>query len=281
MKTLSIEDERNKDGKGRKFRAAMLGYIRADMLWEGGMTATNNLRPIYMTLAGKEAALRPFLANMRKGRKVNILEEGRYRTEVDGRLELLKSAGYEFVWHRGKSIALVTAYQTSLFQADPGMIDHESISFISAPPLWWVRAQGDKLTAADVTRVRDHLLRLGVGTQSGSLPIPLRIEAADLRDIIAAAAHFCLYLDKRTRRPLINDLTFTTQLYLASLYRGAASYSANYHGRWCAHPWATNHRLFDGYSLGKLGFYPPTVVHLSQELMDKFLAEQIKLWRQP
>lgn len=279
MKTLSIEDERSKEGKGRKFRAAMLGYIRADMLWEGGMTATNNLRPVYLTLAGTESALRPFLANMRKGRKVHIIREGSYRTAVDGRVELLKSAGYDFVWHRGKSLSLVTAYQVDLFNADPGMIDHETIKFISAPPRWWVDAQGEKLPAADVARVQAHLRRLGVGAQSGHLPLPIDLD--ELRPFIAAAAHFSLYLDKRTRRPLINDLTFTTQLYLASLHHGAASYTNGYGWAWGVHGWAVNHDHFDGYSLGKLGFFPPVVVSLSQDDMDRFLAQQIKLWRNP
>ena len=109
MKTLSIEDERNKDGKGRKFLRCYVELHPRRHAVGRGMTATNNLRPIYMTLGGKRQLYGRSVANMRKGRKVHILEEGRYRTQDEGRLELLKSAGYEFVWHRGKSIALVTA----------------------------------------------------------------------------------------------------------------------------------------------------------------------------
>ena len=79
MKTLSIEDERNKDGKG-EFRAAMLGYIRADMLWKGDDSDQQHCDSIYVTLGGKEAALRAVPAQHAQGRKVHILEEGRYRT---------------------------------------------------------------------------------------------------------------------------------------------------------------------------------------------------------
>ena len=117
MKTLSIEDERNKDGKGRKFRAAMLRLTSAQTCWGRGMTATNNH---HLYDAGRERrALRAVLANMRKGRKVHILEEGPLsHAKMKVVSNCLRSAGYEFVWHQGKSIALVTAaYQTSLFQA--------------------------------------------------------------------------------------------------------------------------------------------------------------------
>ena len=142
------------------------------------------------------------------------------------------------------------------------MIDHESISFTSRR-----RCQVSAGARRQVNgRRRDA--ECGITCCAWALGrnraacLSLRIEAADLRDIIAAAAHFCLYLDKRTGRPLINDLTFTTQLYLASLYLRAASYSADYRDRWCAHPWATNHRRFDGYWAEQVGLYPPAAVHL-------------------
>ena len=189
---------------------------------------------------------------MRKGRKVHILEEGRYRTQDEGRPELLKSAGYEFVLASAKALlwSLLTRHPCSRpIRHDRSRI--HQFHFRAAAVV--VRAQGDKLTAADVTRKCGiTCCAWALGRNRAACLFPPR-EAADLRDIAAAAALLPVSGQKRTRRPLINDLTFTTQLYLCPL-PGAASYSADYRDRWCAHPWATNHRRFDGYGLGKLGF---------------------------
>jgi hypothetical protein len=265
MRTLSIEDDKSKDGKGRQFRANLMGYITADFLWEGGQADTQHIRPVYATLAGTEASLRPFLANIRKGRKADIRKETTYRQETDGRLELLKTAGYEYIWQRGEKVALLTAYLPDLFQLDPGMIDHEIMGFLSAVPGWWANTQAAKLPAAEVGRVRRHLAKLG-DTYSEE----------ETRQLIPIAAHFAAMLDKRTRRPLINDLAFSVQLYTSALKHNVARQPKEPSSRY-THPSAR--AGFEVYGVGALGFAALTAVNVTQRVIDDLLAMNIKEWR--
>ena len=154
------------------------------------------------------------------------------------------------------------------------MIDHRIHQFhFRAAAGWWVRAQGDKLTAADVTRCGITCCAWALGRNRAACLFPSASRPQTCATSSPPPRTCCLYLDKRTGRPLINDLTFTTQLYLASLYRGqpvtapiTVTVGAHIPGRQI-----TADLMGTGWVLG---FYPPAVVHLSQELMDKFLPNK-------
>jgi len=106
MKQLMIEKKPKQaqpTGKTRRFSATLMGYITADMLWEGGQTKTNETRPVYITLAGSAAALRPFLANFHsKGTRATRVDPNRSGWSKDSDwFRCLKSANYEAIWQRG------------------------------------------------------------------------------------------------------------------------------------------------------------------------------------
>ena len=275
MQNLVITSKPTADGKTRQFSAILLAYMRADMLWEGGQANTNNLRPVYLVVAGTENGLRPFLANIRAWRKAEVQSDTRRWSSRNATcMEVLKSAGYAYTWQRGDGARggkqhLVTIYLPTLFNVNPGMIDKEMCSFISAPPAWWVKEQDAALRRElpDVcTAVLRHARRLGF---------------ADSDDAILAAlpqaAHYCMYLDRRTRRPLINDLAFCLQLYYAALEDGVASTSSDKKGAFY-HTWANT---FECSNVERVGLAArPVVTHVSQETIDDFLVKQVQLWNE-
>lgn len=69
MKQLVIETKNPvQPDKTRRFAAALLGYVTADTLWEGGRALNKPARPVYLSLGGTEPQLRPVLYNLKSGR---------------------------------------------------------------------------------------------------------------------------------------------------------------------------------------------------------------------
>lgn len=278
--TLTIENKPTKNGKTRQFSATLLGYIKADMLWEGGRTDTKAIRPVALWVGGSEAALRPFLANLKTGRKANIVTANRWRhNQSDGQIEMLRSAGYDYVWQKlAGGTAVACAYLHELFVTDPGLIDSATCEFISAPPQWWVAQQVALLdTQPDLWQpVLRHARRLHLLDESvaplGKLP-PFTED--ELKMAVALAYHFCTSLDRRTRRPLINSLDFYLQVYLAMLSARGSSHPNN--AGW---PWARGSKHFSANGLDRLGVAYPAQMRASQEALDEFLVQQAAIYRQ-
>lgn len=283
---LTIESKKTtKSGKTRSFSAALLGYLTADWLWPGGQSSTSAIRPVYAVVGGTESSLRPFLANIRKGRKAALTSSHtRGWSRSSNWVEFLKTAGYAYVWQRGAQFHSVTIFLPQLFQVDPGMIDKEDCQFLSAPPMWWVKQQRAVLDADRPARVQilAHANRLHLGDSGNGLGCP-KLTDDELLELVPMAAHFVMMLDRRTRRPLINNLGFAVQLYLAALAQELATYdyAMKYTDRfsWGCHVAARYEDIFKSVDFGRLGFAPPVVFRAPQLRVDQFLTEQVRLYR--
>ncbi len=286
MKKLVIDVKSTvKEGKTRRFSAVMLGYVTADLLWEGGGHQTET-RPVYITVAGTDAALRPFLANFHsKGAKADLHLSDRSSWDKSRHwFRCLKSAKYEAVWQRDADpggVHMVSLFQRSLFAADPGLIDPDCCSFLSVPPLWWHNEQLATIRADHelAGKVVAHARALGLldtdkETRIG-VPITFEDEEAFI-NMLPQAAHFMMCFDKRTRRPLVNDLAFALQVYLSALADGLASTSKQSSWDWARQKWASNG--FSEISSIKLGLKPGVIMHVRHERLDEFLTNQVKLY---
>ncbi len=223
--------------KTRAFAALPLAWITGRELWPDPRVKTESIRPLWIMLtAGDEAALRPFIANLRAGRLADLTDTqqpGHAGSKTPPRIELLKSAGYNYLWQRNTGpdrAAVVTAYLSTLCALDPGLIDPTEIRFLCLAPGWWCVQEATTLRTDRVrcAAVLAHTHRLGLHeTQrpaaSRRLPVPLTLSEDALLDLVPQAAYFAAYLDRRTGRPLVNDLGFFVQIYLAALASGIAS----------------------------------------------------------
>lgn len=255
-RTLTIETAEGK--KGRSFSAELLCFVTADHLWDGGRTNSSALRPVVMVIAGSDAQMGPFVANLRGGRKA--VESSSYRSRGDRRFELLRSAGYAFAWQRFPEGAVVTAYLPDLIRLDPGMVNPAGAKFLLLPAKEWV---GAELARIDVDGLVAHADAVGlIGGRWG-------VSAEEARDFAPLASLFVAYLDRRVRAPIVADARFHMQVLLACIERGYAVYVGQRdRGRV-----GMAAERFD-----ECGFGLPIAFQAKQEQIDTLLAEQVQTY---
>lgn len=261
MKELVIQ--RKENSKGRSFAATPVAMVTADNLFpEGGTDGA--CRPVWAMFAGAETSLRPFVANLRLGRKA---EPDGFSRKGDGeRFEFLKSIGYHIAWQKEAEGCLATLYHPELFRLDPGMVDPEAIQFVMLVPEAWIASQ-----AIDPTAAIEHMKHF-------RLP---ELEGHALASWAVAAYLFAAYLDRRTRCPLITDGRFYLQLLCQALDRKLASfpgsnlrYNTSYRSEWGYQSGFG----FRAEGLENAGISLAIAFQASHDTFEQFIAEQVTIF---
>src|ERR1700733_9612178 len=195
------------DGKkGRSFRATCVAMVTAIHLME--TAGSDTIRPVWAMFAGTDSELRPFMTNLKLGRKANY--NTGWRSRAGDRIEFLKSVGYYMAWQKETLGSLVTIFHPDLFRLDPGMVDPQGIKFLILVPKDWEQDQ-----ALDRKGPVEHVRKICPN-------FPLKDE--ELEALVPTAYLFAAYLDRRTRCPLIADGKFYLQLLCAALDEHLASF---------------------------------------------------------
>lgn len=207
MRDLVIAPQNGR--KGRSFAAVFMASIEADLLWTGGMTDTDNQRPVWAMFGGSDQELRSFMGNLSLGRKAIFNKPSSGYRRKDQCLEILRSAGYQIFWQRETEGSIATIFLPELFQLDPGMVDPGGAKFVLAPSQEWIDSQN-----INTDPLIEHAQRCGY-----ELP-------QDQFETLAVLSYlFAAYLDRRTRCPLVADGRFYLQIMLSSLRNELASFS--------------------------------------------------------
>lgn len=282
MQRITIEVPHTiKKNKTRRFSASLLGYITADLLWEGGKAKTDDHRPVYLAVAGPPTTLNPFLANLKSGRKA-ILDIDSYGRGKE-KIHCLKSTSYETTMTAIGSDAVATMLLPEVFAVEPGMIDPDVCQFLSVPPQWWVDEQLAALTQDRemVSSILSHAAALGLMSDGQQRPIPIPRPQTDeeILSLVPLATHFALCLDRRTRLPIIIDPRFFLQLYVSALDIGFSSVPGNtgYGKFWGKQAWADGFKMV---GTEALGFAPGVMFTASHEGgVDLFLAKNVRMYQ--
>jgi hypothetical protein len=269
VRTLQTEAE--SEGKGRTFRAALLAYVRADCLWDGAATESGVVRPAWFACAASDAEIRPFMANLRCGRKA-VVPESSNTKKYQLRFELMRRAGYEYATQRTNAGTCVTAFLPELFRLDPGLVDPKGARFVVLPSRAWVETETARLGREAGAAVR-HVERVRRRVDTSGRPAPDR---AVLEALAPVAPLFCAYLDRRVRAPLVPDPRFQLQVVVAMLDAGLASFGHEPHS-FRERGWGQH----DGFwflevDTAAAGLAPGIACRASHEEIEALLAEQVR-----
>jgi len=255
-----IEPQKGK--KGRSFQASNVALVVADGLWES--SGSTEIRPVWAMFCGSDNELRPFIMNLRLGRKAEPAKGGYRRSNAGERLEFLKSAGSYVSWQREAEGSFATIYHPELFRLDPGMVDPEGIKFVMLVPNHWVAKQ-----EVDVESAVRHMKRFDQ---------PLTDEG--LADLVAVSCLFAAYIDRRTRCPLPADGRFYMQLLVAALQMHMASIAderMSYPERDRKFGYNPGHG-FHAVGLKDAGIHTALSFRADHTDFEAFLAEQVALF---
>jgi len=273
MDLLHIEPNDDK-GKGRVFRAGLLGYMEAPALWP---QSSDNERPVWMAYAATETQAKPFTANLQTGRKAKVPRANPGSLSEGTTFELLRSAGYVFAPQRFEGLSAVTVYLPEFFVLDPGMVDPEGIKFIAAPSKEWCaqrlsRIPDPKACVAHVLKVRSKPKGKGKTQSEGPTP-------EQLLDLLPLASLFAAYLDRRTRAPLIPDPRFHLQLLAACADAELGSFPEYRESHWSDRAWGTSGG-FKAKGLDTAGLQTPVAFRAKHDTFQKLLAGEVSRYFQ-
>lgn len=255
-------EPKSENGKGRTFRAVCLATVEADGLWAGGMTNTDDIRPVWAMFAGSENEMRPFMANLIVGRKALTPQRSWGRRKDGTRIEVLRSAKFQTTWQKEIEGTISTVFYPDLFRLDPGMVDPQGIQFVVLPSREWVAKQH-----VDVGPVLKHLAKFSC---------PLKED--QLAALVPISYLFAAYLDRRTRCPLLADGRFYAQLLIACLSTGYASWSSD-ESYYREAPFGVHRSLgFREVGTSDVGLLPGIAFRSNHEQIEKLLAEQVTLF---
>lgn len=254
--------------KARAFQATLLTVIRADGLWEG--PGGNSLRPVLMSVAATHDAMRIFTANLKLGRKVQF--EGSSPSWLPWRmgdsLEVLKSHNFRYTTQRIGDASVCTLFHPELFQIDPGMVDPEKdITFIVLPPSSWATSDQE---------VRNLVAYMVVTDQAEGIPEETLTQCAKLAKL------FVVYLDRRTRCPILADPRFAMQLLVSALQHGLATFTTEMtyssYGRSRSPFGQTEHLRYTEVRPEAAGYQPGLAFKASHADLEALLAKQVKTY---
>lgn len=257
--------------KGRAFTAASVALVTARGLFDEAQA--DAIRPLWAAFAGSDATVRPFVANLRIGRKA--APRGMHKPGPADRIEFLKSVGYQVSWQREDEGSVATIYHPELLRLDPGMNDHEHIRFAMLVPTWWLDEQAPTLDPEAAVRHVEQLKGFPVAVVQNIESNMRAINRNTLLELVPTATLMAAYLDRRSRCPIIADARFHTQLFCALLDVGMASLPGNDTRYGTRSPsWGVGKHGFDARGLEHVGVRHAIAFNASREGFESVLAEQ-------
>jgi hypothetical protein len=267
IRTATIAPKDGGNGKGRSFSALCLATVDADFVSPLGNADTS--RPVFAMFAGSDTELRPFMTNLRLGRRCEIGGGSGYRSQ--GQLELLKSGDYQIAYQREAEGSVASAYLPDLFMVDPGMVDPAGIRFVLLPDKAWLEQEPDDVAEANERKERlvemaKHARRFA----DQSWP-----DQQALVELAPLAYLFVAYLDRRSRCPIVSDPRFYMQILCACLDRGLATFPAKGYGGYVRDlGWGHHKSEFVAQGVESVGLSKPIAFLSSHEDFESLLAAE-------
>ncbi len=255
--------------KGRSFQGACLGMLVATQIapWE---EKSKVIRPIWSVWGTTEGETGPFIANLRLG-KVAQADRDKHCIEF-----MKSSIGLTCIQQVVPGVGtLTTLFFSEFFRQDPGFVDPTHIQFCLLPPKSWLDSQPkdnaqQMIDWAVLTKAQERHVPPGYYLT----PQERRqlVADEDLEELIPYAGLFAVYLDMRTRAPMIQDPRFYFQLLISCVSNGFAIRPA------LPGPYFQDKHLVDAQcasmGLDDLGVGRGLVMHCTHEQFEELLIRE-------
>lgn len=205
--------------KSRSFSAQLVAFT---MVGEDHWSSTSRdpLRPAFALFITTRQEEVPFLANLRKGRKLRVMGLGTGRNTEGWPLEFLKSAGYKTAVQRTPLGCAIEVFLTDLFEWKPGMVDPDKVSFLLSVKEARLREEHARFGALPLEALfREYPQRT---TDDRWTPDGDKSVRYDPTTVLAEGRRFVSALDQRAEVPLPPDPVFGAQVLLSALRHGYA-----------------------------------------------------------
>lgn len=232
----SSSSRRYRARKGRIFSGSLLGYIRSLDLCPQD-TMGDLVRPILLMTAASIGQDRPFHANLSLGEVADSSSDTPNAPSSPtflGRVQTLKSLKYSRIRQVCSTGVVVTSYLPYVFDIDPGMVDPDKISFCVAPPVDWLEG------LYRATNLHD-LIEPSRGYVQRKWLVSIPYER--MRIIVGTAPMVSMFLDHRSKAPILKDLWFQVLLFLNLLGEGQARIATGGNRYWNDSKWGESPRF--------------------------------------
>lgn len=220
MSERIVVERQTKEGKTRSFEARVVGMTVSHMASWIKTGDDRIVQPASVVMLGDDASVRAVVANLRTGRRCWLTDRKRNTTRNKQPYPSLDLTGtkYHYLFQQFDEGTICHVYSVDLYNQDPGMIDPDDIQFIAPVPKQWAAEQNvDPILA---TWAKNEFAKL---CKPQDLKSEIEWESI-ANSIVECAAMTCVYLDRRTRIPILPDLRFQVRLFLECMTVGLCRY---------------------------------------------------------
>jgi hypothetical protein len=274
----TAEEKRARRGryepKGRSFGASCVALQMAHGYWEG--SSRNPLRPTFALFVVSKQGARPFVMNLRSGRKLHAHGLGSDRNGWP--MEFLKSVGYEVreqdlapADDESEPTVAIEVFLRPLFEYRPGMLDPMAVTFTMSLPMGRLAQESERFSSRGLDRLLvHHPLKETDDYKARNHGAPF-----DRATVIAEGVRFAAALNERGLLPMPPDPLFCTHLLLSALGKGYARRNMRA-GEWFAVN--DNDAPFVETGMAFAHRAPGLVFRLSQSEVARWLSEEVLWW---
>lgn len=225
MSERIVVERQSKEGKTRSFEARVVGMTISNMAPWVKPNDDKLIQPVSVLIVGDDSSVRAVVANLRTGRRCWLTDRKRNTVRNKQPYPSLDLTGtkYQYLFQQFDEGTICHVYSIDLYNQDPGMIDPDDIQFIAPVPKQWVEEQQQYLQAIDPELKSWAIKEFTKVCKPQSLKSEHEWQSiAD--SIVECAAMTCVYLDRRTRIPILPDLRFQVRLFLECVTVGLCRY---------------------------------------------------------
>lgn len=201
-----VKVQSSNEGKTRSFEVQLVSLCQCSFIPQPNYRA---IAPVFAHLVGDEQSLRAVVASIRTGRRLWLVDR-KYQQNANSPypyLDFIKKEKWVYAWQYFEEGASVQIFAKNYFEIEPGIIDDETIKFISIVPNKWKED--------NITNIRKDMREFACDYFN----VKKDNEIYDFiySNLVEISTMYCMYLDRRVFVPILPDIEFQIKLFVECL----------------------------------------------------------------